>query len=185
MESLRHPNIVTFLGACSKFPNLAIVLEYCENKSLWSLLQNKSINLSWDDRLKLALEISRGMNYLHCFPIPIIHRDLKSLNILIDDAYRAKIADFGWTRLKGDEMTDRIGTFQWMAPEVIVGKNYSEKADVYSFGIILWEFASREPPYKKITPTKVSMEVVKNDLRPKPPKKTPEPLVRLMKRCWN
>ena len=63
MESLRHPNIVTFLGACSKFPNLAIVLEYCENKSLWSLLQNKSINLSWDDRLKLALEISRGMNY--------------------------------------------------------------------------------------------------------------------------
>lgn len=74
-------------------------------------------------------------------------------------------------------MTDRIGTFQWMAPEVIVGKNYSEKADVYSFGIILWEFASREPPYKKITPAKVSMEVVKNDLRPKPPKNTPESLI--------
>lgn len=72
-----------------------------------------------------------------------------------------------------------------MAPEVITGKNYSEKADVYSFGIILWEFAAREPPYKKITPLKVSVEVVKNDLRPKVPKKTPDPLSRLMKRCWD
>lgn len=111
MESLRHPNIVTFMGACTKFPNLAIVLEYCPNKSLWSLLQNKNYSLKWSDRIWLALEISRGMNYLHCFPTPIIHRDLKSLNILIDEAFRAKIADFGWTRIKGDEMTDRIGTF--------------------------------------------------------------------------
>lgn len=63
-----------------------------------------------------------------------------------------------------------------MAPEVISGKDYSEKADVYSFGIILWEFASREPPYKKIAPTKVSVDVVSHDLRPKIPKKTPEPL---------
>lgn len=99
------------MGACTKFPNLAIVLEYCPNKSLWSLLQNKNFNLKWIDRVKLALEISRGMNYLHCFQPPIIHRDLKSLNILIDEAFRAKIADFGWTRIKGDEMTDRIGTF--------------------------------------------------------------------------
>ena len=126
------------------------------------------------------------MNYLHCFlPRPIIHRDLKSLNILIDDAFRAKIADFGWTRIKGDEMTDRIGTFQWMAPEVITGKIYSEKADVYSFGIILWEISAREPPYKNIMGTKVSVEVVKNDLRPKIPKKTPEAMARLMKKFWD
>lgn len=88
------------------------------------------------------------MNYLHSFSIPIIHRDLKSLNILIDESYRAKLADFGWTRLMGKRMTRQIGTFQWMAPEVIIGENYSEKADVYSFGIILWEIASRDPPYK-------------------------------------
>lgn len=148
MESLRHPNIVMFLGACTKFPNLAIVLEYCPNKSLWSLLQHDNIILSWNERKRLSLEIARGMNYLHCFPTPIIHRDLKSLNILIDEAFRAKIADFGWTRLKSDRMTNRIGTFQWMAPEVINGEKYSEKADVFSYGIILWEIASREPPYK-------------------------------------
>ena len=71
-----------------------------------------------------------------------------------------------------------------MAPEVITGKPYSEKADVYSFGIILWEFAAREPPYKNITQVKVSQEVVKNNLRPKIPKDTPEPMVRLIKKCW-
>lgn len=72
-----------------------------------------------------------------------------------------------------------------MAPEVITGKNYSEKADVYSFGIILWEIAAREPPYKNIMGTKVSVEVVKNDLRPKIPKKAPEAMARLMKKCWD
>ena len=67
--------------------------------------------MSWDERKRLALEIARGMNYLHCFKKPIIHRDLKSLNILIDEAFWAKIADFGWTRVKGDRMTNKIGTF--------------------------------------------------------------------------
>ena len=66
MESLRHPNIVLFLGACTKYPNLAIVLEYCANKSLWSVLQNKAIQLSWEERIRISLEIAKGMNYLHC-----------------------------------------------------------------------------------------------------------------------
>lgn len=148
MESLRHPNIVMFLGACTKFPNLGLVLEYCPNKSLWNLLKNKNIILHWEDRRRLAIDIAKGMNYLHSFEIPVLHRDLKSLNILIDDSYRPKIADFGWTRLKADRMTEKIGTFQWMAPEVLKTNTYTEKADVFSFGIILWEMASREPPYK-------------------------------------
>ena len=148
MESLRHPNIVMFLGACTKFPNLAIILEFCPNKSLWTLLQNKNIILHWEDRRRLAIDIAKGMNYLHCFKIPVLHRDLKSLNVLIDDSYKPKIADFGWTRLKADKMTEKIGTFQWMAPEVLKTNNYTEKADIFSFGIILWEMAAREPPYK-------------------------------------
>lgn len=154
MESLRHPNIVMFMGACTKLPNLAIVLEYCSRKSLWNLLQNHEIKLTWEDRRRLALEIAKGMNYLHSFPTPVLHRDLKrypvlsSLNILIDDGYRPKIADFGWTRLKADIMTGKIGTYQWMAPEVIKSQKYTEMADVFSFGVILWEIAAREPPYK-------------------------------------
>lgn len=66
MESLRHPNIVMFLGACTKFPNLAIVLEYCANKSLWSVLQDHKVNLDWNERRRIASEIALGMNYLHC-----------------------------------------------------------------------------------------------------------------------
>lgn len=184
MESLRHPNIVMFLGASTKFPNLSIILEYCANRSLWSVLQNKAIALSWEDRRRIAIEIALGMNYLHSFSTPIIHRDLKSLNILLDDCFRAKIADFGWTRLKGDKMTNKIGTFQWMAPEVINGEIYTEKADIFSYAIILWEIAAREPPYKNIMGTKVSIDVIKYDLRPEIPKTTPEPFAKLTKRCW-
>lgn len=68
----------------------------------------------------------------------------------MDDAFRTKLADFGWTRTLANYMTSKIGTYQWMAPEVISGQVYTEKADVFSFGIILWEIASREPPYRSI-----------------------------------
>lgn len=77
MESLRHPNIVMFLGACTKPPNLAIVLEYCSRGSLWSALQNPDLKLSWEDRRRMALDTARGVNYLHSFSTPVLHRDLK------------------------------------------------------------------------------------------------------------
>jgi len=185
MESLRHPNIVMFLGACTKPPNLAIVLEYCSRGSLWSILQNPDLKLSWDDRRRMAMDAARGVNYLHSFPTPVLHRDLKSLNLLLDENFRIKVADFGWTRTMASTMTGKIGTYQWMAPEVISGHNYTEKADVFSFGIVLWEIASREPPYRNINGVQVSIEVVQNDLRPNIPKKTPEMFVRLMRRCWD
>ena len=97
---------------------------------------------------------------------PILHRDLKSLNIVLDKGCNAKLADFGWTRQKAKQMTAKIGTYQWMAPEVIVGLKYTEKADVFSYGIILWELATRQPPYIGIDGTEVSNRVVKEDLRP-------------------
>ena len=77
MESLRHPNIVMFLGACTKPPNLAIVLEFCVRGSLWSVLQNQEIPLSWEDRKRIALDAAKGVNYLHSFQPPVLHRDLK------------------------------------------------------------------------------------------------------------
>lgn len=148
MEVLRHPNIVLFLGACTKPPNLGLVLEFCSRGSLWSVLQNHDINLNWEDRRKIALDTAKGVFYLHSFKPPILHRDLKSLNLLLDDSFRTKLIDFGWTRKLDKIMTGKIGTYQWMAPEVISSQNYTEKADVFSFSIILWEIASREPPYR-------------------------------------
>ena len=88
-----------------------------------------------------------------------MHRDLKSLNILLDYSGNAKLADFGWTRIKASVMTSKIGTYQWMAPEVIAGFKYTEKADVFSFGVILWELATRKPPYYGIDGTEVSKSV--------------------------
>ena len=124
------------------------MLEFCKNNCLWALLQDLRIPLSWEKRYELAIGVAKGMQYLHSFSVPVLHRDLKSLNVLLDEYYTPKIADFGWTRLLAEKMTLKVGTFQWMAPEVIVSKHYTEKADVYSFGIILWEIASREPPFK-------------------------------------
>lgn len=131
------------------------------------------------------------MLYLHLCNPPILHRDLKSLNILLDENMHVKIADFGWTKTLDKYMTTKIGTYQWMAPEVIGSPNYSEKADVFSYSIILWEIASREPPYKSnisakvdINGQQVSQEVLNQDLRPTIPKKTPEAFARLTKRCW-
>lgn len=151
---------------------------------MWKLLQNKEIQLTWEDKRRIAVEIARGMNYLHTFATPVLHRDLKSLNILMDEGFRPKIADFGWTRKMAEKMTGKIGTYQWMAPEVIKSQKYTEKADVFSFAIILWEIASREPPYRNVGGAQVSLDVVNNDLRPQIPKNTPEPFAKLMKRCW-
>lgn len=116
MEALRHPNVVLFLGACTKPPNLCIVLEYCSRGSLWSTIQNLDVPLSWEDRRRFALDTARGVNYLHTCSPPIIHRDLKSLNLLLDDCYKVKLADFGWTKGLENYMTGKIGTYQWMAP---------------------------------------------------------------------
>jgi mitogen-activated protein kinase kinase kinase 9 len=105
----------------------------------------------------MALEAARGVHYLHSCNPPVLHRDLKSLNLLLDESGRVKLADFGWTKGLDNYMTGKIGTYQWMAPEVIASQKYSEKADVFSYGIILWEIASREPPFKRtVSPTQIS-----------------------------
>jgi Protein tyrosine and serine/threonine kinase/Regulator of chromosome condensation (RCC1) repeat len=184
MMSVRHPNIVLFMGACTVSPKLCIILEYCGNGSLWDILRNHSTPLPWYLRCKIALDIARGVNYLHSFPVPVLHRDLKSLNILLDDAMNAKLSDFGWARFKAETMTNKIGTYQWMAPEVIKTHEYSEKADVYSFAIILWELATRKPPFKELNGLQVSQEVANNDLRPPIPKRCPDPFLKLMQKCW-
>ena len=108
------------------------------------MMQNKSKGeIDWEQRRNLALDTARAMNYLHERPKPILHRDLKSLNLLLDENNRVKLADFGWTKGLENYMTGKIGTYQWMAPEVVSSHQYTEKADVFSFAIILWEIASR------------------------------------------
>ena len=187
LKQLRHPNILLYLGGNITVSPYFLVTEFCENGNLFQFLHGKDApDLEDIERLNLALEIAQGINYLHSFNPPILHRDLKSLNILLDKNYVAKIADFGWAKLRDEHMTKLRGTFQWMAPEVITNEDYTEKADVYSFGIILWEFWSKEPPYKGIKAKEVGIKVKNNkNFRPTIPDEVPQDIAELIKCCWD
>ena len=126
LKQLRHPNILLYMGGnISSNPHF-LVTEFCDNGTLFKFLhEQKEFELSDEERTNLALEIAQGMCYLHSFKPPILHRDLKSLNVLLDKNYSCKIADFGWARLRDNHMTKLRGTFQWMAPEVITNETYT------------------------------------------------------------
>ncbi|KAK6118843.1 hypothetical protein DH2020_047410 [Rehmannia glutinosa] len=124
--------------------------------------------------LKVAVDVSKGMSYLH--QNNIIHRDLKAANLLMDENEVVKIADFGVARvqLQSGVMTAETGTYRWMAPEVIEHKPYNHKADVFSFGIVLWELLTG----------KAAVGVVQKGLRPTIPRHTHPLVVELLERCW-
>lgn len=174
------------MAAVTQPPNLCVVTELLSG-TVFDLLHNSSVKMSWKLKLSIAIDTARGLNYLHQHSPPIIHRDLKSPNLLLDGSSRqTKVCDFGLARSHSMRvMTGQIGTFQWMAPEVMSNNNYTEKADVYSFGIILWELLTRQLPYANMNPLQVSQQVVHHDMRPNPPKDCPKPYLELMTRCWH
>lgn len=158
MKKLRHPNILLFMGAVASSGRLCIVSEFLPRGSLFRLLQRKTPGMDWRRKARMALDIARGMNYLHhCHP-PIVHRDLKSSNLLVDKNWTVKVADFGLSRLKNTTfLTSKSGkgTPQWMAPEVLRNEYSNEKSDVYSFGVILWELATEQIPWIGLNPMQV------------------------------
>ena len=198
---LRHPNLVLFMGAITELNNISIVTEYCSGGNLFDLLyRKKNIFLSWNLRIKILLEISIGMNFLHTNNPPIIHRDLKSLNILLTekinkstDSTKIKISDFGLSKILksldlNNNMTGQLGTCHWMAPEVIENKDYTIKADVYSFGILIFEICSRQIPYFGMNLQQIQYFVTVKKGRPDInliEKNVPIGLVNLMIKCWD
>ena len=187
LKNLHHPNILLYMGACTVGPQYFVVTEYCDNGNLFEYLHIiKSNKISYDDARRIALEIAYGMNYLHGFKPPILHRDLKSMNVLLDRNTTVKLADFGNTRSLQLQMTKQKGTFQWMAPEVIKGNTYSESSDVFSFGIIMNELVTRAPPYQGTDKKDVAKKVVNNpNYRPQyNEKKVPKDWADLMIKCW-
>mmetsp|Transcript_8418 Transcript_8418/g.9722 ORF Transcript_8418/g.9722 Transcript_8418/m.9722 type:complete len:964 (+) Transcript_8418:2-2893(+) len=139
----------------------------------------------WELVKRVSCGAARGMTYLHSGNPPVLHRDLKSANLLLDESYTTKVCDFGLSRLKAQarSMTANCGTVQWMAPEVLANRSYDEKADVYSFGIIIWELLTRECPYEGMTAIQCALAVLNRDKRPEIPKWCPPQLHALIKSC--
>uniref|UniRef100_M4BA17 Protein kinase domain-containing protein n=1 Tax=Hyaloperonospora arabidopsidis (strain Emoy2) TaxID=559515 RepID=M4BA17_HYAAE len=165
MGSLKHERIVEFIGvAWDSLRNLSAVTEYMERGDLRDVLHsskrhgsNADDGLTWRGlKLTIALHIAEGLAYMHSLSPKVIHRDLKSKNVLLNDAYEAKLSDFGVSRERqvvgakgglGKFMTPGVGTSFWIAPEVLLGKDYDEHADIFSFGVVLSELDTDDYPY--------------------------------------
>jgi serine/threonine protein kinase len=160
--SLEHPRIVEFIGiSWSTLQDMAVVIEYMGGGDLHALLRGReaeSLPVEWFEasqclkpKSSLALDIVDGLVYLHSFDHAIIHRDLKARNVLLNDEGDAKLSDFGISReaTLDETMTGEIGTVAWIAPEVLRGERYSEKADIYSLGVLLVELDTARHPYRR------------------------------------
>ncbi|WOL15548.1 serine/threonine-protein kinase STY46-like [Canna indica] len=183
LKNVQHDNVVRFIGACTKPPQYCIVTEYMHEGNLYDYLHKHHNVLELSMLLKFAIDVCKGMDYLH--QNNIIHRDLKTANLLIDSNLVVKVADFGVARIQnqGGVMTAETGTYRWMAPEVINHQPYDQKADVFSFGIVLWELTTSKIPYESMTPLQAALGV-RQGLRPVPLDKTHPRLLDLMQRCW-
>lgn len=177
---LQHPRICDLAGVAADEDCFCLAYEFCEGGSLLSLLSDSS---RYYDYLPIALDIANGMAYLHSRNV--IHRDLKPSNILLTRDHRAKIADFGMSVANtGQELTAETGTYRYMAPEVIRHESYSSNADVYSFGICLWQLITREVPFATMTPIQAAYAVASGQ-RPPIPASTPSRLRQIITSCWD
>lgn len=160
LVKLRHPNIVQFLGAVTDRKPLMLITEYLRGGDLHQYLKEKGA-LSPSTAINFALDIARGMAYLHNEPNVIVHRDLKPRNVLLvnSNADHLKVGDFGLSKLVKVQnshdvykMTGETGSYRYMAPEVFKHRKYDKKVDVFSFAMILYEMLEGEPPFSDFEP---------------------------------
>ncbi|CEG38184.1 tkl drk protein kinase [Plasmopara halstedii] len=193
LACLRHPNIVLFIGATfDNLSNVGFVMEYLERGDVLSLLRS-SIALAWSDPLlKIATDVAQGVSYLHNCDPPLVHRDLKSSNLLCTHTYSCKVSDFGESKqqlLPGRLFSTIVGTPYWLAPEILREERYDTQVDCYSFGVILVELETRREPYhdvpKDFTTIDIMMGVSRGNLRPTIPPSCLPNRRELIMRCLN
>lgn len=169
-------------------------MDYCDKGSLYAYLHNASKSLSAFKVLKWMSEAAKGLVYLHASGI--IHRDIKSGNLFIDDGGAIKIGDFGLSKLHSNISTNGetmsvVGTYQFMAPELLDGQpRYTSAVDVYSFGIVMWECLTREEPFVGLSPMQIVAALLRGE-RPGDGQplsnalNLPEEYVERMRACWD
>ncbi|KAJ4709366.1 Kinase family protein [Melia azedarach] len=192
LSSLHHPNVVSFYGIVRDGPDgsLATVTEFMVNGSLKQFLQKKDRTIDRRKRLIIAMDAAFGMEYLH--GKNIVHFDLKCENLLVNmrDPQRpvCKIGDLGLSKVKQHTLVSGgvRGTLPWMAPELLSGKSHmvTEKIDVYSFGIVMWELLTGDEPYTDMHCASIIGGIVNNTLRPQIPSWCDPEWKSLMESCW-
>ncbi|CAI7876593.1 unnamed protein product [Closterium sp. NIES-53] len=210
-SDLSHPNVAQFVGASVAdqggfmIPSFdrsrgaggrkgdirvegslcCLVVEYVAGGTLKDyLIANRRRKLPLRTVVQLASDMAKGLEYLHAHNV--VHRDIKSENMLLTSSRRVKVADFGVARIEAEnpkDMTGATGTLGYMAPEVLECRPYNHRADVYSFGICLWEIYCCDMPFPDLD-FKEMAAVVNKGLRPTIPGICPRDLARIMQRCW-
>jgi serine/threonine protein kinase len=193
--SLHHPNICSLFGVCLDYPDVGIVLQLARGGSLMRTIHNQSFVIPVCVALDWTVQIADGLKYLHHdIARPILHRDLKSSNILLTHPVDPQnlagnvplITDFGLAReIQHTTHMSGAGTFAWMAPEVIRTSVYSKASDVWSFAVVMWELLTREQPYRGMDLYAVAWGVGSGKLSLPIPEASPELLKSLLEACWD
>ncbi|KAE8100017.1 hypothetical protein FH972_017952 [Carpinus fangiana] len=187
MLRLRHPNVVLFMGAVTRPPHFSILTEFLPRGSLYRILHRPNPPIEEKRRMRMALDVAKGMNYLHTSHPTIVHRDLKSPNLLVDKNWVVKVCDFGLSRMKHHTFLSSkstAGTPEWMAPEVLRNERANEKCDVYSFGVILWELSTLGIPWKGLNPMQVVGAVGFQNKRLEIPEEVDPAVAQIINDCW-
>ncbi|CAF2841930.1 unnamed protein product [Rotaria sp. Silwood2] len=191
MHRIHYDHILNIFGACVEPEKYALVVEYMSLGSLYDVLRRKTLELTWINRWSIASQMTKGINYLHKIPNPIIHRDIKSLNILMTEngkGFLVKVADFGLAKiryetLRQSSLDHSVGTLPWKAPEVLKMGKHTEASDVYALGVVLWELGTGREPYEEADDATICAFVLRGD-RLDIPTNIPHSFAEMISKAW-
>ena len=184
LNYLRHPHTILLMAASFKPPHFSVVSEYVNNGTLYDLLHRSREEISLDRKLNIINQVCEAFLFYHLSGI--VHRDLKSMNILLNKNYDVKVCDFGLARFKIELNKGTMqfsGTPAYMAPELFRKQSYDEKVDVFAFGTLMWEILAREVPYDGLDPGDIKERILKGDIKLDQPLNCPRKVVSLIDMC--
>jgi len=185
LSKMKHDNIITFYGYSIEENDFHVITEWLAQGSLSGLLQKERYKFSYNIILRISTDIAKGMKYVH--ECNLVHQDLRSANILVSDNWTSKIADFGLsvqeeTLSRGNAAA--VGALRWLAPEAILRQQCTNKIDVYSYGLLLYEIWSGEIPFKDLSPLQAAHAAAGEGKRPALSHEIPDNWQILIQSCW-